>query len=94
MPPCSMPLNNFKKTNNTNSQEEPKVQTQTTLEQSIKNRFETINVYNIMNVLFGKKKVVQENICKLEKKNLENCIKNHNDCAKFMEALKRCQTKN
>ena len=94
MPPCSMPLNSFKKTTNTNSEEEPKVQTQTVLGQSIKDRLETINVYNIMNILFGKNKVVKENKCNPEKKKLENCINNHNDCTEFMIALKQCQIKN
>ena len=30
----------------------------------------------------------------LQKKYLENCINNHNDCTEFMIALKKCQTKN
>ena len=94
MPPSSMPPNNYKKTTNINSQEESKVQTQTTIGQSIKNAFGMITTYNIMNILFSKNKVVQENTCKLEKINLENCINNHTDCIEFMEALKRCQTKN
>jgi hypothetical protein len=94
MPPCSMPLNNFKKTTNANGEEEPKVQTQTALGQSITDRFEKINIYNIMNILLGKNKVVKENRCNLEKKNLENCINNQNDCTEFMLALKQCQKKN
>ena len=94
MPPTSMPPNNYKKTTNINSKEDSKVQTQTTIGQSIKNTFGIITTYNIMNILFGKNEIIQENTCKLEKINLENCINNHTDCTEFMEALKRCQTKN
>ncbi len=104
MPPTSMPTNNYKKPNfpiikttkttNINSQEKTKVETQTTFGQSIKNSFAIISVFNIMNILLGKNKVIEENTCKLEKINLENCINNHTDCSEFMEALKRCQTKN
>lgn len=94
MPPSSMPPNNYKKIINTNSKKDSKVQSQTTIVQSIKNAFGIFATYNIMNILFGKNKVVQENTCKLEQINLDNCINNHTDCIEFMEALKRCQTKN
>jgi hypothetical protein len=94
MPPSTMPPNNYKKTTNINSQEESKVQTQTNIIQTIKNGIGMITVYNIMNVFFNKNKVIQEDTCKLEQINLKNCLNNHNDCAEFMEALKRCQTKN
>ena len=89
MPPNSMPMNNYKKTTCVNSQERSKVQTQT-----IKNSLGMITVYNIMNVFFNKNKVIQEDTCKLEQINLKNCLNNHNDCTKFMEALKQCQIKN
>lgn len=94
MPPSSMPPNNYKKIINTNNPKDSKAQIQITIGQSIKNAFGLITTYNIMNILLSKNKVVQENTCKFEKINLENCINNHNDCTKFMEALKRCQTKN
>jgi hypothetical protein len=94
MPPCSMPPNNYKKTTNINSQGETKVQTQTNIIQTIKNGIGMITVYNIMNVFFNKNKVIQEDTCKLEQINLKNCLNNHNDCTKFMEALKQCQIKN
>jgi len=89
-----MPPNNYIKTTNINSKGESKVQTQTNIIQTIKNSIGMITLYNIMNVFFNKNKVIQEDTCKLEQINLKNCLNNHNDCTKFMEALKQCQIKN
>jgi hypothetical protein len=89
-----MPPNNYNKTTSINIQERSKIHNQTNIIQSIKNGLGIITVYNIMNVFFNKNKVIQEDICKVEQINLKNCLNNHNDCAKFMEALRQCQIKN